>query len=179
MKELKELEDQRAGLFVKRFHTARVDTQTVGHHSAGVAHLICFFHPNPSADLLKAAIYHDLAEVIGDIPAPTKWKYPEINSAFTNAEAEYNVNHEISVELTEEEADWLRLCDALELMLTAWEQYHAGNSFALPIFYKIREVVSETHSKRGWPVKVSLVISAMHNINRAPSHTTIEGSKNV
>lgn len=50
--------------------------ETVGHHSHGVAMLCVLLCPSVSADLLKAALMHDLAEQItGDIPSPAKREY--------------------------------------------------------------------------------------------------------
>lgn len=66
-----------AGSEVTRYHTIRtIQTESVGHHSHQVAVLCAILYPNASAQLLKAALFHDLAEhVTGDIPSPSKKKY--------------------------------------------------------------------------------------------------------
>ena len=59
----KKLEFILAGTEVTRYHTVRTLVQeTVGHHSHGVAMLCLFLAPDASANLLKAALVHDLAE---------------------------------------------------------------------------------------------------------------------
>ena len=65
------------GAEVKRYHTVTtLREETVGHHSHGVAMLCLILCPSASAELLKAALMHDLAEqVTGDIPSPAKREY--------------------------------------------------------------------------------------------------------
>jgi 5'-deoxynucleotidase YfbR-like HD superfamily hydrolase len=66
-----------AGSEVKRYHTVTtLVSETVGHHSHGVAMLCLLFDPNASRQLLMAAMFHDLAEFqTGDIPSPAKREF--------------------------------------------------------------------------------------------------------
>ena len=66
-----------AGSEVKRYHTVTtLVSETVGHHSAGVALMAMMIDLNPSKGLLISALFHDLAEhQTGDIPSPAKRKY--------------------------------------------------------------------------------------------------------
>ena len=66
-----------AGSEVKRYHTVTtLITETVGHHSHGVAMLAALINPAASRELLLAALMHDLAEhQVGDIPSPAKREY--------------------------------------------------------------------------------------------------------
>ena len=66
-----------AGSDVKRYHTVTTLTsETVGHHSHGVALLCLLFDPKASRELLMSAMYHDLAEFqTGDIPSPAKREF--------------------------------------------------------------------------------------------------------
>ena len=59
-----------AGSEVKRYHTVTtLVSETVGHHSHGVAMMCLMFDPMASRQLLMAALFHDLAEhQTGDIP---------------------------------------------------------------------------------------------------------------
>lgn len=72
-----QLEFMMIGAEVKRYHTVTTHREeTVGHHSHGVAMLCLLLEPDASADLLKAALMHDLAEqVTGDTPSPAKIMY--------------------------------------------------------------------------------------------------------
>jgi len=65
------------GSEVKRFHTlTTLQTETVGHHSHGVACFTLLLDPDASRQLLLAALFHDLAEqYTGDIPSPAKREY--------------------------------------------------------------------------------------------------------
>ena len=66
-----------AGSEVKRYHTVTtLVSETVGHHSHGVAALCLLFDPLASRQLLMAALFHDLAEFqTGDIPSPAKREF--------------------------------------------------------------------------------------------------------
>jgi len=66
-----------AGAEVKRYHTVTtLISETVGHHSHGVAMLCLIFKPDAGRDLLFAALCHDLAEhQTGDIPSPAKREF--------------------------------------------------------------------------------------------------------
>ena len=75
--------------FLLRFHTVamQAERQTVGAHSYAVSILIDQLWPDSSKQLIMAALYHDVPELIlGDIPATAKWSYPEVQKAFENAE---------------------------------------------------------------------------------------------
>lgn len=63
-----------AGAAVSRYHTCELlKSETVGHHSHGVALLCMVIDPDCSFDLVKAALLHDMAEQrTGDIPSPAK-----------------------------------------------------------------------------------------------------------
>src|SRR3990167_4251093 len=65
---------------VERLHTVPHHVpHSVASHSWSVAVLILLLHPKPSVRLLKAALLHDAAEAeIGDLPSPSKLKYPTL-----------------------------------------------------------------------------------------------------
>jgi len=74
---LSNLEFMLNGSDVRRYHTVRtLAADTVGHHSHGVALLCLLMVPDATAELLTAALVHDLAEQkTGDIPSPAKRLY--------------------------------------------------------------------------------------------------------
>jgi 5'-deoxynucleotidase YfbR-like HD superfamily hydrolase len=77
-----------------------------------------------------AAMYHDVAEVIiGDMPATTKWKYPDLAEVL--AQAEQKVEQELNLQfaLSEREKIILKMCDMLELVLYSAEQLKMGNNY--------------------------------------------------
>lgn len=110
---------------VQRYHThprfARLG-QTDADHSWGVAALILQMHPNPSKELLTAAILHDTGErFAGDLPAPVKRDNPELAKA--HALMEDQLRHAFifrgDYDLDASDTDWLKLCDMVECVLYA------------------------------------------------------------
>lgn len=114
----------------RRWHTHKRLQQTVAEHCWGTAMLILMEHPNPSLNLVKAALMHDLHETeFGDIPPQTK----EFVAGLKQAEREHQraffkrmkINYP---ELTEEEQWWLDYADKTEALLflctTDIQDYH-------------------------------------------------------
>jgi 5'-deoxynucleotidase YfbR-like HD superfamily hydrolase len=120
---------------VGRFHTVRTITQNrVDGHSWGVAVLcdiIC--GGKPDAYLLRAALYHDLAEVdTGDIPATAKWSSEELAGYVKGREKFFSDHLErfnISPYLNDQEKLVLKWADSLDGMFYCWEEKNLGNRF--------------------------------------------------
>ena len=118
--------------YVKRFHTLPTigEVQSVSAHSWNVTLLINELFPDCGKQLLLAAMYHDVAEVIiGDMPATTKWKYPELAEVLSQAERKVEEELNIQFALTEREKIILKMCDMLELVLYSAEQLKMGNLY--------------------------------------------------
>lgn len=116
----------RTGNAVKRYHTLNlIVPETVGHHSANVALLCVQLAGNkPSANLLMAALTHDLAEqYTGDVPATTKWNYPALKSMLDDIED----NYVPLPELTSKETRILKQADMLDLCFKMKEEMMMGN----------------------------------------------------
>lgn len=120
---------------VKRFHTVRtIGNQTVAEHSFNVA-MILLKITQPSAELLKAALYHDLPEIFtGDIPATTKWRHSSLAHPLSVIEENLIQENQWGIILTDEEKLLLKYADMLELVLYCAEQMLLGNSHVQPIF---------------------------------------------
>lgn len=109
----------------RRYHNRPKLNQNVKEHSWGVAVIIAIMHPNPSAQLLKAATFHDCSEkVYGDFLRPAKVAFPELR----NLDEKLNILFWEEVEkntgymypyLTEEEQLWLNFADMYECYLFA------------------------------------------------------------
>lgn len=101
---------------------------TVGKHSYDAASLLCVLHPNPSANLIKAVLWHDGAERwLGDMPAPAKWWDVELGRIYEKTEERVLRLWGLSVSLTDEELSWLRAVDRIELLLWCLDQQKLGN----------------------------------------------------
>jgi len=108
----------RSGL-VERWHThGRNLQQNVGEHSWGVALLVLALRPDASAELLRAAILHDVHEIdFGDVPNPTKVRHPIISAIEDESEhAFWRANLLAPLRLTDEERRLLKACDRLEAL---------------------------------------------------------------
>lgn len=106
--------------FLTRYHTApmQMERQTVGAHSYAVSILIDQLWPDSSKQLIMAALYHDVPELIlGDIPATAKWDYPELHQAFERAEKKVMDDLGLNFVLTAEEKNRLKMADMLELVM--------------------------------------------------------------
>ena len=118
-----------AGSEVKRYHTVRtLTTETVGHHSHGVAMLCLLLRPDASVHLLTAALYHDLAECItGDIPSPAKRLYG-IGTQVSDLEDKLLSDHGVAMPgLYPVEQRVLKLADIAQGALFCAREVELGN----------------------------------------------------
>lgn len=107
---------------------------SVGFHAWGVATIIALLHPNPSANLLKAALLHDSGEkFVGDSPSSMRWMGTNAVLArgyYKAAESEVlaalHVPQYVGV-LDDEEQHWLHGADALEFLFWCRRQLNMGN----------------------------------------------------
>lgn len=142
------------GADVKRFHTVNtLNTESVGHHSHGVA-VICFlFDPEPSKELLTAALFHDLAEQFtGDIPSPAK---RELGIGKDVSDLEIDILRRSGVfmpALSDENARVLKLADIAHGMLFCLKEIRMGNHQIVIVFnryvsYAENMALSETEKR--------------------------------
>lgn len=128
----------REGGNVRRVHTApHVGEYTVGKHSFDLAMLLIILHPNPSAELLKAALMHDIAERwVGDVPGYIKRKDPSIKASIDAAEADHarRLGFEAHEALTQDDLVWLKALDTFELWLWCLDQLAFGNQHVEAIY---------------------------------------------
>lgn len=127
---------------VKRFHTTPIHGENlISAHSWGVTVLILGLNPNCSKELLKAAIYHDIAEhYTGDVPWPAKARWIDLKLALDEVEHELENWLEIKTSLTAEELWWLKGADLLELALFAYQQREMGNRYMNPFIENVHNI---------------------------------------
>jgi 5'-deoxynucleotidase YfbR-like HD superfamily hydrolase len=118
---------------VKRYHIEPTHTtQNVADHSFGVAAIVTILWPYSSAELLRAAIFHDIAEKrTGDMPGPVKKANPELKKLMDAAEFDVIlgmgfVKHHES-QLSEEDRKKLKTADHLEALLYCIFEEAGGN----------------------------------------------------
>jgi 5'-deoxynucleotidase YfbR-like HD superfamily hydrolase len=84
--------------------------------------------PDASVELLRAALKHDVAEVItGDVPTTAKWAYDGIEPALRHAEARIVHDFDLGEELTLAEKKLIKFADLMELTLFCLEEVEIGN----------------------------------------------------
>jgi 5'-deoxynucleotidase YfbR-like HD superfamily hydrolase len=91
--------------------------------------------PAPSPELIKAALNHDVPEIVtGDIPATFKWGNDILVAMLDNVEKAFHkrVGTEWG-ELSKEEQHILKWCDTMELVLWCIEEKQMGNSAIGPV----------------------------------------------
>lgn len=112
---------------VVRYHTTPMPIrQNVAEHTFGVI-AILFELCYPTQELIRAALHHDIAEkVTGDIPYSAKRRFPALDKASLDAEAEVNTLWQLNTHLTPEERQLLKLADMLELVHFCYCQRKLG-----------------------------------------------------
>lgn len=125
----------RQASYMNRFHTLPGHHQNIGHHSWNVALIIQQFWPKCRKEVILAAMYHDVPELItGDIPAPFKWQTPALCSILDDFEEKVLRDYGWHQELTDSEKRMLGIADTLDLVLYAQEQMEMGNGTFMLIF---------------------------------------------
>jgi 5'-deoxynucleotidase YfbR-like HD superfamily hydrolase len=153
----------RRGLQVNRFHTrATIKDNTVGHHTAGVALFCILLEEEPSIHLLKAALFHDLAEhEFGDVPSPTK-NYLNVKEAFDKLEEDLLKQVGLDVGLTPEETRTLKIADCLDGMCFCLEEAELGNRQLLDVADRYYDYLS---ALRPWSEREEMVINEARRIH--------------
>lgn len=150
---------------VRRCHTLPHHGEyTVGKHSYDAVMLLFALHPNPSMNLVKAVLVHDLGERwCGDIPAPAKWSDGELAKRLDQLETRCIRSLGFDMDLTSEERIWLNAVDKVELLLWAKDQLALGNMNASVVVGNLLSYFA--HSNLPQPVQEFL---ANHTWTRTP-----------
>lgn len=146
----------RSAGYTKRCHIKQtIGHQTVAEHSFFVA-LLCWrlTDREPSEALLKAALFHDLAEIVtGDVPAPVKWMSKEIKEELEQMERVFDHVFHLEVSLSSKEEAILKLADLLELGWYCVDQKRLGNMNMEDVYKNVERAILERDMadiKNGW-----------------------------
>ncbi len=125
-----------AGSEVKRYHTVTtLVSETVGHHSHGVAMLCLMFDPMASRQVLMAAMFHDLAEhQPGDIPSPAKREFGIGGKVDELEQRLMNAAGIIMPHLSAEDKRTLKLADVAQGALFCAREISLGNKRMRRVF---------------------------------------------
>ncbi|CAB4132210.1 HD domain containing protein [uncultured Caudovirales phage] len=126
------------GADVSRYHTTyTLFNETVGHHSHQVAIICKLLDPDASANLLLAALVHDISEhITGDIPSPAKKEYG-IGEQVTHLEEHLMTQAGWEIEpLTLKEKRTLKMADIAQGAIFCAREVNRGNKALLSIYHK-------------------------------------------
>ena len=153
-----------AGSEVERYHTVRtLTTETVGHHSHGVAALAILLSQGQQMNplILIAALYHDLAEhQTGDIPSPSKREYG-IGDQVSELEDKLLASVGLAMpELTQAEKRVLKLADIAQGAIFCVREKQLGNT-GMKIVYERYKSYAESYVLSGQERKLFDLIHEM------------------
>lgn len=159
---------------VERYHTrSGIKPDTDAHHSHGVAMLCALLSGAPSANLLMAALTHDLAEQgSSDVSAGSKEALgirDVVNSWEQTKLQEYGLYYQDLLTLTE--TTILRLADQFDCLMYCCREFALGNRNALLIWRRTCERLENLHGS-DVPLEVSLRASNVYEAIKEIYHET-------
>ena len=185
--DLANLHKRLRGGHVLRYHTRPelIDGQNVAAHTWRTMVILQTLWPDISKNGLLYMMYHDVAEAeTGDMPATTKWKYPELNKMMGIVEREYE--ERIGLEnfeaiLTKEEQDKCDVADKLELVFHCYRLMQQGNTLADDVFSKGTDYLMQRYGKEAFFSPVKEILNALSSEYRKPSRlqVTLEQFSNL
>lgn len=154
---------------VRRCHTVPHHGQyNLAQHSYGAVSLLLLLHPEPSLNLIKAVQWHDVGERwLGDMPAPAKWDNPDLGRVYEEAEQKLLERLGLAQKLTDEELNWLKAVDTLELWLWCREEEALGNEAVSAMRRACEEVTEKRRLEGSLPALVAgFYVVAKHQPHR-------------
>lgn len=124
---------------VERAHTLpHHGSYTNGQHSFDMMLLAYELMPVVTRNVMLAIMFHDLPERwTGDCPSPAKESDGELGKRLAQAESRIARKLGWEVELTNDEREWVKALDRLELLLWAHDQVHMGNQNAVAVIGRL------------------------------------------
>lgn len=102
-------------------HTSR--PYDIAQHCYNMAAMLMILHPNPSKELIKSVLFHDIAERwTGDVPHPIKASNLKLRRLIENKEVEIQTELGLLVQLHEVDEWWLGSLDTFELYLFSLDE---------------------------------------------------------
>ncbi len=136
MNQQERLRAQREGGQVTRCHTTPHHRHyDNAQHSFNMLLLLFELHPNPSMQMVRAVMYHDLAErYTGDLPSTVRHYRPEVKEEMVMLAKLIDDQMGTSYHwyLTNDDEIWLKALDDLEFYLWCCDQSALGN-FAISV----------------------------------------------
>lgn len=139
---------------VRRLHVHRVlGSYDIGQHTFNTLCLLRLLNPEADRELIWQMLTHDMPErLTGDIPAPAKWEGGWFDAASYQMVEEdilYGTGFGSDFDLSDENAKWLKFCDAVELYLSCLDQEMMGNQTLWRVKNNIWNFIER--SDQDWP----------------------------
>ena len=156
----------RAG-HVVRYHTRPElsEGQNVAAHTWRAMVILQTLFPDVSKNCMIHLMYHDVAEAeTGDMPATTKWKYPQLNKLMEQIENDHEDKIGVGsriYKVTVLEKSLCDIADKLELILHCYRLMQTGNSLAEDVFIKGINYLQENYRKLDEFQQVQEIINAL------------------
>ncbi len=136
----------RAGGRVERYHTVPHSPYNVAAHSWGAAVMLYQLWPENFYRLAIHMLIHDVPECLtGDIPAPVKRHFPQIQGALEPLEDQLLNMLQLPDDHGLNDRDKLKLktCDLFEFYLWCREESQRGNTFVLSGLHEIMSYIED------------------------------------
>lgn len=150
--------DARAGGSVERYHTWRtIQRQSTSEHMWNVVRIMLAIWPDCPRRMVVAALFHDVAEMVGDLPYPMKRNDPVLKERMDAAENDmYDAMSERwmlpkRTVLSKYEHQILKLCDMLEMWEFGVTEQNMGNNYAALIATRCLSAVQQMLMKIDHP----------------------------
>jgi hypothetical protein len=143
----------------RRWHAMEhmIRQETIAAHTWNVLMWIMLLHPEPSKNLLFAALVHDVAEhVAGDMP---RWTKERLGGALERLEANVLDSKGLLVDLDEPDHEWLRAVDLFDAWMFLRQNLIAGNR--LPDVMESYQRATRALSNMTGPKEVLEVFNAL------------------
>ena len=129
-------------------------TYSNGFHQYNATAMLLVLHPEPSHRLIRAIMFHDVAErFVGDTPYTAKQTFPYLKESLQGAES--SVDHILGINetLSLPEQQWLVALDMLEFFMWCNDQINLGNTNAQVPFANALKVITERFDSFPRPVR--------------------------
>jgi 5'-deoxynucleotidase YfbR-like HD superfamily hydrolase len=136
---------------VKRLHTKTIIGEyTVAHHSWNMLGLLRILNPDASKDLIWAVTFHDCGErIVGDVNYIVKKR---LKGILDDLEEKVLIHLGLNEFLSDEESNWLKALDLLELYMFVIDQMNLGNRTLHDIHHNIVNIFED--NKKVFPKKI-------------------------
>jgi len=154
-----------------------MDGQNVAAHTWRAMVVLHTLWPDASKNCLLHMMYHDVAEAeTGDMPATTKWKYPELNQLMQQVESDYEMSigvGEVIFKVSETEKAYCDIADKLELVFHCYRLMQKGNTLARDVYLKGIEYLEKKYSGEDYFAPAQEMIDALTTENKKSAEVPV------